>query len=799
MTRRRENSGGFSVESTKSPHVLDLRPDTVKIKSQVAKVKKSIKTARNLNSATEAPLSKDSLFKELEIIESRDAILATRFNIPQELVFKEPNFKPQLIAKKNVFVKRGVNGYPRNSEENRRFSPLPRGRLREGGGIEGLRGDNSRRGDSLHIRNFAIAAGAIAFLLFGIFFVQKGLALKDKGIGRGIEAYENFLAAEKSLSLMDFNSAEKDFSKAYENLASVEESLEDIGNITISIVENIPFETKVESSLALLKSSKHVARSGEILSSAFTFLPLNDAMSPAAYLAVLIGGKDSEKAGYLVDVLRAFHEKLEYAKEELTQANYYIKDVDSKDFPQEFQKSIGSLSQKIPILLNIIEIAKEYANISMILLGEQKPMRYLVLFQNSSELRPTGGFIGTYAILEVSNGKLQDLSVDGIYQRDGQLTVNVIPPEPFQHIATGWSTHDANWFLDFPTSAEKISWFYEKTGGGKVDGVITLNIELIEKLFAITGDIPIDEYDLVLNAENFRDEIQYEVEVAYDKGLNRPKKIISDFTPIFLEKLSRAALEKNKEILSVITDSLEQKYVMFYFKDPKVQEFFENQDWSGNVKENTGDYLAVVHSNIGGYKTDKFMEDEVKYSVEIKDDGSLIGNVEIKRTHNGGGSKYWWYNRNNIDYVKIYVPEGSRVIDSSGGARRKAKNPVDYSALNFYTDPHISSMESSMNYKGTIDIFKETGKTVFATWLITNPKDTTEFSLRYELPFKVDFNNNAAKYNLYMQKQPGTKMKSFVSVDYPNDWEVIWSKSQDNFEKSFILDIDTVLGYIFKE
>jgi hypothetical protein len=131
--------------------------------------------------------------------------------------------------------------------------------------------------------------------------------------------------------------------------------------------------------------------------------------------------------------------------------------------------------------------------------------------------------------------------------------------------------------------------------------------------------------------------------------------------------------------------------------------------------------------------------------------------------------------------------------------RRKVKTPVDYSALNFDTDPYVSIIESSMEHSGPLDIFKETGKTVFGTWLITNPKGTTQLSISYELPFKINFNNNAAKYNLYIQKQPGTKTQAFVSVDYPSDWEVIWNKSEDNFKKLFILDTDKVLGYILRK
>lgn len=779
---------------TKLPYVLDLRDFK----------KNKIIPRDNL----EEILTKDIILRELASIDDSDIELASGLSIPlpnRRGEFFSKNSEPDLIRFVPPKTLRG-------------FAPklIPPKQKRA-----------SAEFSFRQIRNFIFVSGATAALLFGAFFVQKGLAVKKESMQKSIQAYENFLGAKQALRVLDFNSATKDFSKAYESLASVEQSLSEMGNITVSIVENLPFESKADSSISLLRAAKHMARAGEVLSSAFAALSLEDVVSVDVFLGMFLEQEDGLRVTSFFDIFSSFSDNLAYAETELTYAEQEMQGVDPGDFPEEFQSSIQDLDKKIPALLNVIRIAKEYSKISAVLLGVDTPKRYLILFQNSSELRPTGGFIGTYAIVEVDNGNVTDLFVEGIYSADGRLSVNIVPPKPFQHITTAWSTHDANWFLDFPTSAKKIIWFYEKTGGGEVDGVITLNVEVIEELLNLTGPIFLDEYDLTLDADSFRDEIQYEVEVAYDKKINLPKQVLSDFTPIFLSRLFEVTDQHNKEIISIIIRALEQKYVMFYFEDENVQEFFENQGWTGSIQIvnclspvalvkggqaidncSQSDYLAVVHSNIGGYKTDKFMENKIDYSAEMQEDGSIIGRLSIRRKHNGGDSKYWWYNRKNIDYVKIYVPDGAQIISYSGGMRREPLSPPDYEAMNFVEDDDIASIEADMHTLGPIDIFKENDKTVFGTWLISKPKTTSIFEIHYKLPFGVNFENGVGKYNLYLQKQPGTKADATVSVITPDDWEIVWGNSQTNsLENSpvlsgveaFILDTDKVMGYIFKK
>ncbi len=81
--------------------------------------------------------------------------------------------------------------------------------------------------------------------------------------------------------------------------------------------------------------------------------------------------------------------------------------------------------------------------------------RYLVLAEDPAELRPTGGFAGTYGIVTFAGGRITShvfqntLSLD---LRPGQPYVT--PPTALEDqlsASTPWQLADANWSRDFPT------------------------------------------------------------------------------------------------------------------------------------------------------------------------------------------------------------------------------------------------------------------------------------------------------------------------------------------------------------
>ncbi len=466
--------------------------------------------------------------------------------------------------------------------------------------------------------------------------------------------------------------------------------------------------------------------------------------------------------------------------------------------PSFFISNFNEILKNYPLLLEII--------------GKDNPQKYLLLFQNPSELRPTGGFIGSYGILDIDKGKIKNIFIDDVFNPDWQLSVNVIPPKPLQRISGGWSMHDANWFFDFPTSAKKIVWFYEKSGGATPDGIIAITPRVIEKLLVLTGSIEMPEYDLVITADNFIEKVQHEVETGYNKTLNQPKKILVDIGSELLDRVFNNPDLDWGDILSMISVSLNQKDILIYSFDEKIQKAILEKNWGGGIYYPISniqypiinDYLAVVHSNINGYKTDRVIEEKISHKVEIQTDGSIIDTVKIWRHHQGGNLSYPWYNQVNSDYLRVYLPLGSELINASG----YTKTDWDYQGLklsedfyqenDFQKDSLVKKVENSImiDRKTGTQIFEESGKTVFGNWVYLSPQEEVEIIYRYRLPFKIDLKNMPQNYNLYIQKQPGTYSQFKSAIKIPWNWQII-----ENYPETIngILDTDKVLGVIMEQ
>lgn len=465
----------------------------------------------------------------------------------------------------------------------------------------------------------------------------------------------------------------------------------------------------------------------------------------------------------------------------------------------EQNESTLKILEKIPLVREMFEKFLDYPNAFLKILGQDNPKSYLLLFQNNSEMRATGGFIGTYGLLTLDKGEIKKLSIKGIFDADGQLREKIIPPRPIQKISTAWSMHDANWFADFPTSAEKVAWFYEKTGGPTVDGVISFTPTVIERLMKLTGSVFMPNYGLTLTPENFVELIQYQVEVDYDQELNQPKKILADLAPLFIERLGQLSSPKRKEALEIIFDCLKEKHILIYFRDSSLEKLSVEEGWSGQLLKTDKDYLSVVSSNICGYKTDRVIEESIQHQTEIQPDGSIIDTLTIKRHHQGGHFEYDWWNRVNADYLRVYLPLGSQLLSACGQTIEAYQPPVDYQKQGFKADPLVNSIENKMivDPKTGTHIFEENNKTVFANWLYVSPGKTATLTYQYKLPFKIDLTKSTDSYSLLIQKQSGSLASQFKhQLKFPADWRISW-QYPDNLDFND-LRVDRFLGATFE-
>ena len=646
--------------------------------------------------------------------------------------------------------------------------------------------------------------GIIVFVIlaiaFGAFFLtRQALTVKDDIMAQGEAGYDALTLAGNALRAKDYPTALAQFDTASRAFAEANTYLDFPGSGLIDTLRFIPGLSQVASGKLVLEAGAHFA----------------DAGAPIALLVEqLISSREAYASGEKVSLISLFHQAkdpLVTARLSLEEATAKLALVNISDIPEDKQSKFLTVRETLPILTDILRGFEKNDTLIEELLGGNGPRTYLFLLQNNHELRATGGFIGSYALIDVNQGVIRRFFVDGIFNPDGQLKENIVPPKPIQKISAGWSLHDSNWSPDFPTAAEKAIFFYEKTGGPTVDGVITLTPTVMQKLLAVIGPIELPQYGVTVDADNFIPVIQEQVEVKYDKELNEPKKILVDLSR---ELISRVfALQDratSRRIAEALMAGLNEKHVLMYMRHEPTQHLIDEVGWSGRVLPTGKDYLSVIHSNINGYKTDGVIDETIRHRAEIATDGSIIDTVTITRTHRGGDTPYDWWNRVNADYLRVYVPKGSELLSTSGTTREFPPEPLDYDRLGFRRDADVVEAEARerIDEKSGVRISEDVGKTVFGAWVYVSPKESVTVEYRYRLPFSIDMTALATgdpqSYSVLYQKQSGSPGSTLLSsLSFPEDVPLIWQTEPNlvpygrEWRRETTLTTDVFQGVVF--
>jgi hypothetical protein len=400
----------------------------------------------------------------------------------------------------------------------------------------------------------------------------------------------------------------------------------------------------------------------------------------------------------------------------------------------------------------LLEKTLPMAELMPALLGYPGKSSFLVILHNQDELRPTGGFIGTYGIMINKDGNIERLETHDIYHMDMPVKdfVNVEPPEPIKkYLVDKWYMRDANWSPDWPESAKQIEWFYKledkllppkdqiNNFEGEFNGVIGITPDFIISFLDITGPVHLEGDEF--NKDNFMELLEYKVEREYVQlGISswHRKEIIGDIMEILKKRVFDEFQISIGDTFNLMIDSLAKKDLVIYHKDRHLQDILYDMNWSGDVRKTDGDYFLVVDSNMASYKTDSVMNRNITYEVKESLNG-LFSDLRIDYSHTGS---YDWRTTKYRTYTRIYAPLGSELLDAKG-----------------YTD-------------GKVDVYEELGKTVFGMFIDIEPGKIGNLHLKYKLPQKLANDLKNGKYSLYAQKQPGKKIDSLiVDLNFQND------------------------------
>ncbi|NDJ59852.1 MAG: DUF4012 domain-containing protein, partial [Chloroflexi bacterium] len=283
----------------------------------------------------------------------------------------------------------------------------------------------------------------------------------------------------------------------------------------------------------------------------------------------------------------------------------------------------------------ILNDARDSLNAALGLEGERS---YLILSQNSDELRPSGGYVSTYGWMLVRNGRISDYSYSATTASSPNPPPSVLAdqvpiPEwwiPYSEpIFAAW---DGSWYADFPSTAEMAMWYYNSGGNPQspVDGVIAIDIVGFEYILGALGRVEVPGYDVVVTPQNFR-QVIYDIRAFGEGDLPHKRFLAALYQQIFSDWQEFSAdPETSNLLLGAVLQALQEKHLMLHFTDESLNNAVEILGWGGYQSPGTDhDYLMIADGNLGNKSNNSILR-QLTYNVEIQLDGTLNSRTTIE-------------------------------------------------------------------------------------------------------------------------------------------------------------------------
>ena len=583
-----------------------------------------------------------------------------------------------------------------------------------------------------------IAISIVAVILFFLVFVP----------GRKILAQiENI---KKSIPVIQQAVSDKDLDKIKETLITINNQTKSLENSykKLAYTKNLPIIGKYyKDGQQILIIAKEGIDTADILVKAIE--PYKD------FLGVKGSSTSNEKTtedriSFLTESIEGLIPYLDQIEKKIIIMQTAIDQIDPNRYPEEF-KGYKIKSNIIKAQESITEVHKLVKNGQPIfskiswLLGKDSPRKYLMIFQNDGELRPSGGFWTAYSTIIVKNGKVTPGTASNIYDLDDKIASKIPAPRLIKdyHIGVPYlNLRDSNLSPDFPTDAQIFLDQYNKAVGKKdtFDAVIAIDTSILVDMVKILGKL--DTRVGTFTAEPDKrcygcPSIIYEM--SWISG--RPRNYIEKNRKDFMNPLMSALLanvmgsEKTKmaPLIEAFFKNVNQKHLLVYFPDAEMQEIGNLANITGKIinVENNIDYFHLNDTNFASAKSNFFITQKIKHEITIENN---VAEHKISITYtNPNPASNCNLEKGDLclnaaryrDLFRFYVPTGSQLIKMTGSE----VNPV---------------------------LYEELGKQVFEGFYgnkyALNAQSNIKTSIQYTSGVKID-----STYTLLLQKQPGTK------------------------------------------
>ncbi len=437
----------------------------------------------------------------------------------------------------------------------------------------------------------------------------------------------------------------------------------------------------------------------------------------------------------------------------------------SGQLPKDFEEALTALDP-------IISLFASYPEILVNILGFVEEKTYLVLFQDSTKLRPGGGIIESFAIIKVRNGKITDFELKNVDKLNAELKGRIEPPFAVRRYLSipNLYLQDSNFEPDFVKSAISASNIYSMASKNKVDGVIGTDLFFLKNLLSTIGQVRLSPSGKKITPDNLFEEV----------SKHENKDFLGDLA-VSLENELKVGNTPYLLLLQNIGKGVLEKHLTFAFEDKSAQSLFTANGWSASLWDNReeekgkiNDYLGISEANLGDGYINFFISRSVSKKLLIYDDGRVSSKLTIAFKNNSTKDKL---EGNYKNYLQLILPEGSKItsifIDNE-----------EVSINDSVTDPSVYEKRGFRPPAGIeVEGRKAMGKSIFGFLISVEPNLIKTVTVSYDLPYSVSTSAKSVDYSLKVFKQPGTMSYPFdFTFSIPITHRILGGKETNSLE-----------------
>ena len=297
----------------------------------------------------------------------------------------------------------------------------------------------------------------------------------------------------------------------------------------------------------------------------------------------------------------------------LRDASARLAAIDTTALPGPLSAAVSQATTQLPDVIPLVGTAAELTERGLPLLGTEHPRTWLILLQNPSELRGTGGLVGGYALMTADKGRisLTRFGPNDDLMKGGDIPSTSLPDDVramFKSDLSDWRM--INLSPHFPYTGQ-LSAAGMRQLGTPIDGVVSVDGEVVAALLAATG--PISVPGRTVTAETAADYITRQVYLDHTDVVEKDTALLS------LLQQTMGALTNGSPNLAALArglvDSVRAGHLLAWSADPAEESWLEKVGVAGSLSDAPGPSVSVALNNGSGNKVDAYVQATADYSV----------------------------------------------------------------------------------------------------------------------------------------------------------------------------------------